>query len=290
MRFSLEAVAPYLSLLASVAAGQFLTIHYDCYDRCRGYIIPAMRKLWLLIIVGIFCQSILVFPIHLFLRGLFPQNPIGSVASAVLLGFLATVYRDGPISSAIAKFTSRNPAGLGKEPAQHRIRFMLSMWVLENVRAAIQRLKSQDNRDLQKGAGYFRIPGYSRENEAAELERRLRVWFEQFKAEIANKLKEPRLMCIDLDHFPGNNRFFLLVGHIGRSQLRTLVVAPPPPGLDWDGSERRMRRGAETERHEPDRNFRRARTSDDPLIRDLITQGKFYGVNHVLNASSFNGA
>jgi len=281
MPLFLEKLIPYLALLASVIVTQFLLIYYHCYETSRGYICSAARKLWMFLFIAIIFQCAMAYSIYEFfiLHFLFSSHFVQKAVSGILVGFVAVALPNGAILSAMTYYLSRKSVDLSKELAQPLSRFVLWVWVLRRIQAEIQYLKSNDNFDMQFQTGSWDF-NISDDPKVAEREagRRLRLLYELYKAEIANKKRAPHLMCIDVNYFPGN-KFFLLLSYLGKAKVRELLRVPvpsPPPGRNWNGKERRKVRGSKADRHQPDFTTEYTRVSDDVALLELIQKGKLY--------------
>jgi hypothetical protein len=141
----------------------------------------------------------------------------------------------------------------------------------QTIKRAVQKLKEQDNYDCQnsKGRWNFGLPG-------SLVNRRLRVLYEVVKLDIACKRRQPELLQHDVNISPGQ-KFYLLVAHMGKKQLRIAIQEPPlppPPGLDWDGKERRRQTGSKANRKPPESNPSYSRAYDSAELREKISRGE----------------
>jgi hypothetical protein len=141
----------------------------------------------------------------------------------------------------------------------------------QTLRKSVQKLKEQDNFDCQHSKGWWNsgLP-------EKQINRRLRMLYEELKLEIACHRREPELLRHDVDISPGQ-KFYLLVAYLGRKRLRKALEqgpASPPPCQDWDGTERRRTVGKKADRKTPDPNAYYSRAYDNEALRAKVALGE----------------
>ncbi len=144
----------------------------------------------------------------------------------------------------------------------------------QTIRRSVQKLKEQDNFDCQHSKGWWDIGLQEK-----QINRRLRMLYEGFKLEIACSHREPELLRHDVDISPAQ-KFYLLVAYVGRTRLRRALEekpSSPPPGQDWDGTERRRVVGVKHDRKFPDPNSFYSRVYDNEELRKKIANGEAPG-------------
>jgi hypothetical protein len=273
--------APYLAVALSATATQVLLIYSECHDTCRGYMGRAIYRMWLFLGTALLIQSALGLCLYeLALRTILGSvHPLQRLAGAGALGFAAVVVPNGILARGVARFLARPGADLPSDLEKPLSRAVLAIWVLRHFKATAQYLKSLENfrYQFQQDEWDFAFSADRKEAERVAA-RRLRILFELQKTEIANKRRQPELLSLDVNFFPGN-RFFLLVAHLGRKRLRMLLRTgqqTTPPLRDWDGRERRMRKGRKQDRSQPDLNGAYARVGDDRATLELIREGRLF--------------
>lgn len=279
---SILVLVPYLTLLIFVFLTQVLILCHHCYRRSRGYLWRTARSIWPYLVTVFIMQSLLAFSIYEFLLLPLLQRDIlfHEVVGAGLSGFLAVSVPEGTVGLALKAYLTRTKADLSEDLSRSFNRLLLRTWVAARFKAAVQDLKSRDNFQAQWQLGWWDLRLCNDKQESEQLVgRRLRRLYEAFKLEIANQERSPYLLDIAGGYYPGN-KLFLLVAYLGRARLRELLADPPPspsPGNDWNGSERRLRRGTKADRRQPDHNHMYSRISDDEALRHLVAQGRFMG-------------
>src|SRR6185295_14518069 len=152
---------------------------------------------------------------------------------AAVIGVIAVL-----LPSSLELFLDRNATTKFVGSTLVQLLLRLNLLVGQNIRKIIQKCKEQDNYDCQNSRGWWNL-GLTRQ----QVNRRLRILYEGCKLDIACERREPELLRHDVDIAAGQ-KFYLIVAHLGRKQLKRVLgepPCPPPPGLNWDGSERRRK-------------------------------------------------
>ncbi|MEK6410097.1 MAG: hypothetical protein AABN34_24495 [Acidobacteriota bacterium] len=256
-----------------------LAIYAGCNRDSRGYLLAATRRLYPFVLGTTILHTLIgLFVLRLIFRFFGDHLPtLPDVAMAGFSGFGSATLSNALFSSWVAWFMGRPNANLVEDLQSALPRLAIRAWVLSQYRETIQRLKSIDNFAAQQQADWWdvNIVGNERGRET-EAGRRIRRIYEVFKAEIANRERDPDMLDLAEGAFPGN-KFFPLVGYLGRKELRNQLASPPPapaPGYDWNGSERRKHSGRLKNRRQPDPNSDHARMSDDQRLRRRVKLGR----------------
>jgi hypothetical protein len=277
---TITGLAPYLAVAFSVAATQILLIVSECHGTCRGYMGRALYRMWPFLGTALVIQTMLGLCLYeLAVNTIFSSGHIVQrVAGAGAFGFAAVAVPNGIIARGVARFLARPSADLVSDLEKPLSRIVLWIWVLRHFKATAQGLKSIENFSYQFQEDDWNF-SFSPDKKGAEkiAARRFRILFELQKAEIADKRRQPELLNMDVNFFPGN-RFFLLAAHLGRRRLRRLLRAPlqTPPGQDWDGSERRKQKGRKRDRKQPDPHAAYGRVGDDKVTLEMIKKGRLF--------------
>lgn len=114
------------------------------------------------------------------------------------------------------------------------------------IAETVQRQINEDNYDCLHGNGDWGAYPVRRTDRG----RRVRLLFANSKLEIASSRRDPRILSMDVGVLP-QQLFYLLVRFYGRDALVSLLsssIPSPPPGYNWNGSERRRYAGTIADR------------------------------------------
>jgi hypothetical protein len=211
---------------------QFLT-------KSQGYMWRATRKIWTFLSL-LFIVELIIAAVFFHLMGMvvsystFPRYLL-----ALVVGLLAASTPTALERIALPK-KGTTVAMLKKPLARILLKYNLALryqfaWAIESCR-------QQDLYDCQQPDGW-RL-GLS----PTEISRRIRVFYEIAKDDIAKGRNDPSLLKYDVNRNSWE-KFYLLVRHVGRKKLRHYISLPPqPPCPGWNGSERRRHDGTANDR------------------------------------------
>jgi hypothetical protein len=253
-----------LALLLGIVIAEWISLYPRTMDsagyrwlalkRSSLFLLPAIAARWA---VGwIFLRLSLLMNFELF------RSWIWAAVVGLIVVFFPSAFERILDNVATAKFVRTTLVQL-------LLRFNLLTG--QTLKASIQRLKEQDNFDCQCSKRWWDFGLDER-----QVNRRLRMLYEEFKMEIASDRREPELLRHSIDISPGQ-KFYLLVAHLGRKGLRrALKEGPPspPPGQDWDGTERRRKVGSKADRKTPDANSFYSRVYDYKEVRNKVASGQ----------------
>jgi hypothetical protein len=253
------------ALLLGIVIAEWIILYSRMTDS-SGYLWPAFRQTGVFLLLAIVARGVvgvmlLKLALNFFDSDLSRSWFWGFVAGLIIVAFPAS-FEHFLDNNATTKVVSNTLVKL-------LLRF--NLLVGQTVRSAVQQLKEQDNYDCQNSKGWwdFGLPG-------EKINRRLRILYEVLKLDIACKRRQPELVRHDVNIPPGQ-KFYLLVAYMGRKRLWKAIQEPPhppPPGLNWDGSERRRRVGSKADRRLSDPNPLYSRIYDDEELRKDILRGK----------------
>ncbi len=265
-------------VFGSVALCHYVIVYGYCSRDSRGYILPATKDLCFFVLG----TTILHTLIGLVLIGLISslvdwKANLTQVALATVGALVGVTLPTG----VLRRFSTRLAKAVHENEPDARVSLaptVMLAWIVCQYREAIGRLKSLDSLAIRRQEGWWDL-GMSGDPQSREEEIacRIRHLYEVFKYEIANRQCDPHLLDITANYFPAN-QLFLLVGYLGRREFRThLKRQPKSPARqhDWNGSERRKRRGQVEGRKQPDPNVSCVRASDDRQLRRQIKEGRF---------------
>jgi hypothetical protein len=200
----------------------------------QGYMWRAAKKIWAFLF--------LFFIIELLISGFFfyainigvSYTSFPTYILAVLIGVLAA---STPIVlEQVALPKSGTTVAALKKPLA-KLLLKLNVTLRYNFAWSIESCREQDLFDCQlpNAWGLGLSP--------TVLSRRIRILYEIGKADIAKSRGDTSLLKYDVNRNSWE-KFYLLVRHLGRKQLRNYLTNPPEaPCIGWDGSERRRRIG-----------------------------------------------
>ncbi|MFL6233934.1 MAG: hypothetical protein ACJ76N_12435 [Thermoanaerobaculia bacterium] len=241
-------------------------ILYSRMTDSSGYLWPALKRTGLFLLLAIAVRGVVGVMLLKLTLIPFDSDLSRSWVWGFVAGLIIVVF-----PAAFERFLDKKATAkvVGSTLVQLLLRF--NLLVGQTIKSAVQKLKEQDNYDCQNSKGWWNF-GLS----GRQVNRRLRVAYEVLKLEIACKRRQPELLRHDANISPGQ-KFYLLVAHMGRKRLWKAIQEPPlppPPGLNWDGSERRRHVGSKMDRKLPDPNAPYFRIYDDEELRKNILSGK----------------
>lgn len=244
-----------LSILAGIVLTHSLIIYSRFHSESAGYMWRAVRKIWLFLFVFVIIEWIIASFFFLLI-----SVPVGftffplSILAAIV-GILAA-FAPTSLENIVLPQEGVSVKKL-KKPLT-KLLLTLHLTLRHEFAWAITSRRQQDVFDSQHSTNDwdFRIP-------KKDIERKLRMLYEQYKYDIAEDRDDPTLSRYDVDHYPWE-KFYLLARHLGRERLRQCLRNPvDSPCPEWRGDERRRVSGSRLNRKNPrDRNSRCQRRYD----------------------------
>lgn len=260
-------VTMWAGMLCGIAFGMILVhslVLFEFRRDAEGYLRLAARRLkGFLVTVFLIEWLIGTFFFVIFFLWDFLPYPV-RLLSAVMVGMLSAFL---PYALEGA-FLGRNAPFIKLRRALIRLMRKLNLAVRYEFARAIAIYRERDVYDCQKN-------GWNTGLSPVVVGRRLRILYELSKEAIAMERKDPSFMYYDEGRNPWE-KFYLLVRHLGRDELRRRIIdTPPSPGHDWDGRERRKRpqRGSRDDRADSDTDSRQ-RCYDYPERMKRIKERK----------------
>ncbi|HTG34185.1 MAG TPA: AAA family ATPase [Thermoanaerobaculia bacterium] len=257
-----------LALLLGIVVAEWIVL-YPKMTNSTGYFWPALKRTGAFLTLSIAARwaigwILLRLSLIPFDSDLSRSWVWGFVAGLIVVA-LPSFFEHFLDKKATTKFVSN---------ALVQLLLRFNLLIGQTLKSAIQKQKEQDNYDYQRSKGWWDLGLPER-----EINRRLRMLYELVKLEIASYRHQPELLRHDVNISPGQ-KFYLLVAYLGRKGLRRALETkplPPPPGLAWDGSERRRKVGIKSDRRSPDPNHLYSRIYDNEELRNRIAGGKALG-------------
>lgn len=252
-----------LAVLGGIVLTHSLFLYVEFYRESRGYILRAIGKVWPYLFM-FFTLEWIFGSLYLFLTlNALKYSSISPLPFAAVVGIVIGVIMAAIPIILETRILPKN--GITVEKLQSRlVRLVLKLnFVLRyNFAWAIESSRQQDVYDSQT------TNAWGLDLTSKEIGRRLRILYELYKFEIAERRKDPSLLYFHDKNTPWA-MFYVLVRHLGRKELREALRTPPPsPSPDWDGRERRRRRGTKADRtHSDSPDFR---SYDYPLESENV--------------------
>jgi hypothetical protein len=251
----------YVFLFAAIVATELLVLYGEGLGKARGYFLPVVRKKAWFLVASLGIRWVIAVALIALLDKVFRDPRV-----APLVG-VGVVLAPHALDSLLGKLLTEK----GWKNSGAKLFTQLNVLTMQVVRYETQRLKEQDNYDCQNSLGWWSC-GLTKQ----QIDRHLRMIYEDAKREIANKNRLPELMKLDADIMPGQ-KFYPLVACLGRQELRRRLEYPPT-FEGWDGRERRRRAGHKADRKQPDPNPDFSRCSDNAELMKQIGSGKAPGL------------
>lgn len=254
-------VIALLAVLIGIVLAHSLFLYVQFYRESRGYMWRAVGRIWPYLIT-IFTIEWMIGSLWVFLA---PAAPGHGSAPTLLFAALGGIVM-GTVVAAIpiileGRFLPKNRMTVEKLQSPIVRLILKSNLVLRyNFAWAVESFRQQDVYDSQTpdGWGLNLTP--------QQIGRRLRILYEIYKFEIAERRRDPSLLYFHDKSTPWA-MFYVLVRHLGRKKLREALRNPPPsPSPNWDGRERRRVRGTKADRLDPDSSG--SRSYDDPAASE----------------------
>ena len=237
----------YVLLFAAILGGRLLLNYVHCRTVARGFYWRASLRRWKLSIASLYLGALTALVCFELMLGVVDgTRPLaiwvaGAFALTVAMFPSVTEYYDMPKSFPTFQ-TLRTLINPGRE-----------------LRETVKKMMEEDTFDWQEeyGAREFGL-------EPTEVRRRIRIAYEVYKLEIANRVRNHRLVSFDAGVYPAA-KYYELLRHLGRPKVRKLIKNPPlSPRKDWDGNENRT----------TSRDSQGRRLGDSTELRNLVEQGR----------------
>jgi hypothetical protein len=257
------------SLIGCSIAGGIILVHalllFDFSRNAEGYLFLAARRLKSFLVTVLLVEWLIgafLFAISFsFLWAYLPMRML----LAVMVGMLTASF---PYALERAFLPKKAPS-LKLQRFLIKLVFRLNLAVRYEFARAIAICREHDVFDCQS-------KGWDLGISPKELGRRLRILYELKKVEIAMERGDASLLCFDEGRNPWE-KFYLLVRHIGRDELRRRLMNELPSPCDgWDGRERRQMPGpgSTSDRKNQNPNSHRIRCYDHPELAERIRKRK----------------
>lgn len=258
----LPALYNCLALLGGVVLTNSLFLYSQFYSESKGYIWRAAQRIRFYLRRFSAAEWIVGLLIFLALRGL--QRPAPALAFVTGVGVAAVLL----VVESILLPRAATARAL-RRPLTRRL-LRLNATPRYNYARAIESCRQQDVFDCQKNNSW----GLNIRPQTTG--RRLRIVYEHEKVRIAARRRDSSFLHFDQGYTPWI-KFYVLVKHLGRRRLRELIGRPvDPPGVGWDGSERRRREeGSRADRLDPGGAAdAHSRVYDDPDFVRRVERGE----------------
>jgi hypothetical protein len=254
----------WTGIVCGIACGMILVhslLLFDLHRNADGYIRLAARRLKSFLITVFIVEWIIgTFLFVVSFVWVYAGYPV-SLLFALMVGMLCASF---PYALEQAVLP-RKSLLINLQRFLIRLMLRLNLAVKYEFSRAIAIYRERDVFDCQSN-------GWNTGHTPEEVGRRLRILYELKKEEISMERGDPSFLYFDEGRNPWE-KFYLLVRHLGRDELRRRIIEQPcPPSDDWDGRERRHRakRGTKADRLNPGPDPERHRCYDNPDLKNRI--------------------
>jgi hypothetical protein len=254
----LDWVLTVVLIWVGIVLTQTAILHNEFSDRAKGYILMAVKERLPFLMLTFVIETVIATALTVIASTKFTPlpRPLLSILIGILVVLLPNTFEYFVIYRDVDDEKIKNPLVKALK--------WLNLAIIRKFGGTIRTFMGQDVYDAQHGWGL----GIPRE----EMGRRLRQIYYCHAIEIARERRDPELMRRDANFWPFEH-LYLLFEHLGRERVRYEIEHPPD--LEWDGSEKRHRRGTIADRKNADeRTSLPPRYYDDPILNREIAAGR----------------
>lgn len=252
------------ALLAGIVLSHGIYLSYK-FSNAEGYFWLAARKIKNFLLVVLLAELLIGFFVYLSVFYWLPFPYPVKLLSAVVFGMVIPVFPH--FLEAKNTLPTKNPFERLRRPLT-KILLKYNLAIRYRFATAVSSLRERDVYDCQDKSGWGL--GLSRQ----VIGRRIRIIYELKKIAIATERRDANFLRYDNNRNPWE-KFYILVRHMGRRELRRCIREPPlPPRLGWEGNENRREDGTKADRKQPDSNPDKSRCYDYHELVKRVEKGE----------------